>query len=42
MVMYNGEIKKEFSRSEATQEKLLFYASGGEDSKRTQTNINKK
>ncbi|MCR4431544.1 MAG: sugar ABC transporter ATP-binding protein [Tepidanaerobacteraceae bacterium] len=30
LVMYNGEIRKEFSRSEATQEKILFYASGGE------------
>jgi len=36
MVMYNGEIKKEFSRSEATQEKILYYASGGENSKKEQ------
>jgi ribose transport system ATP-binding protein len=30
LVMFNGEIHKEFSKEEATQEKILFYASGGE------------
>lgn len=28
-VMYNGEIRKIFNREEATQEQILFYASGG-------------
>lgn len=28
-VMYNGEIRKVFQREEATQEKILYYASGG-------------
>lgn len=28
-VMYNGEIRKTFAREEATQEQLLYYASGG-------------
>ncbi|MDI3540913.1 MAG: ribose transport system ATP-binding protein [Thermosediminibacterales bacterium] len=34
LVMYNGEIKKEFSRSEATQQKIMYYASGGENLKK--------
>ncbi|HSJ37547.1 MAG TPA: sugar ABC transporter ATP-binding protein, partial [Planococcus sp. (in: firmicutes)] len=29
LVMYNGQIVKEFSREEATQERILLYASGG-------------
>ncbi len=29
MVMYNGEIRTEMTRAEATQEKILYYASGG-------------
>jgi ribose transport system ATP-binding protein len=28
-VMYNGEVRKLFVREEATQEKILYYASGG-------------
>lgn len=36
LVMYNGEIKKEFSRSEATQQKIMYYASGGDDLKKEQ------
>ncbi|MBD0380006.1 sugar ABC transporter ATP-binding protein [Paenibacillus sedimenti] len=28
-VMYNGEIRKMFQREEATQEQILYYASGG-------------
>ncbi|KAB2328500.1 sugar ABC transporter ATP-binding protein [Cytobacillus depressus] len=31
LVMYDGKIVKEFSRSEATQEKILLYASGGKE-----------
>lgn len=31
IVMYNGEISKIFDREEATEEKLLYYASGGKD-----------
>ncbi len=31
LVMCDGRIVKELSRAEATQEKLLYYASGGED-----------
>lgn len=31
MVMYNGEVSKLFEKGEATQEKLLYYASGGRD-----------
>lgn len=30
-VMYDGELVKELSHAEATQEKILFYASGGKD-----------
>ncbi len=29
MVMYNGEIRKVFTQEEATQEQILYYASGG-------------
>jgi ribose transport system ATP-binding protein len=29
MVMYNGEIRKTFTKEEATQEQILYYASGG-------------
>jgi ribose transport system ATP-binding protein len=29
MVMYNGEIRKTFAQKEATQEQILYYASGG-------------
>lgn len=29
MVMYNGEIRKVFSKGEPTQEEILYYASGG-------------
>lgn len=29
MVMYNGEIRKVFSQEEATQQQILYYASGG-------------
>jgi len=32
LVMYNGEVRKVFDKGEATQEKILFYASGGRDS----------
>jgi len=32
LVMYNGEISKVFEKGEATQEKILYYASGGRDS----------
>lgn len=31
LVMYNGQIVKEFSREEATQERILLYASGGKE-----------
>ena len=31
LVMYNGQIVKEFSRQEATQERILLYASGGKE-----------
>lgn len=31
LVMYNGQIVKEFSRGEATQERILLYASGGKE-----------
>ncbi|MBY0121284.1 sugar ABC transporter ATP-binding protein [Bacillus sp. S/N-304-OC-R1] len=31
LVMYDGQIVKEFSRDEATQEKILLYASGGKE-----------
>lgn len=31
LVMYDGRIVKEFSRNEATQEKILLYASGGKE-----------
>ncbi|WNS75825.1 sugar ABC transporter ATP-binding protein [Bacillus sp. DTU_2020_1000418_1_SI_GHA_SEK_038] len=31
LVMYDGKIVKEFSRNEATQEKILLYASGGKE-----------
>lgn len=31
LVMYNGQIVKEFSRGDATQERILLYASGGKD-----------
>lgn len=30
MVMYDGEIRKIFNRDEVSQEKMLYYASGGE------------
>ncbi|CAM4222222.1 sugar ABC transporter ATP-binding protein [Paenibacillus tarimensis] len=33
LVMCDGQIVKELSRAEATQEKILLYASGGEDGK---------
>lgn len=29
LVMFNGEIRKSFNKSEASQEKILYYASGG-------------
>jgi ribose transport system ATP-binding protein len=29
MVMYNGEIRKTFMKEEASQEKIMYYASGG-------------
>ena len=32
LVMYNGEVSKVFNKGEATQEKILYYASGGRDS----------
>lgn len=32
LVMYNGEVRKVFSKYEATQEKIIYYASGGKDS----------
>ncbi|MDD3839457.1 MAG: sugar ABC transporter ATP-binding protein [Clostridia bacterium] len=31
LVMYNGQIRKVFSEDEATQEKIIYYASGGKD-----------
>ncbi|MDN3427232.1 sugar ABC transporter ATP-binding protein [Microbacterium sp. APC 3898] len=31
LVMYNGQIVKELSRQEATQERILLYASGGKE-----------
>ncbi|WP_282241634.1 sugar ABC transporter ATP-binding protein [Psychrobacillus sp. NEAU-3TGS] len=31
LVMYNGQIVKEFSRGDATQERILLYASGGKE-----------
>lgn len=31
LVMYNGQVVKEFSRQEATQERILLYASGGKE-----------
>lgn len=31
LVMYDGQIVKEFSRQEATQERILYYASGGKE-----------
>ncbi|WP_313892767.1 sugar ABC transporter ATP-binding protein [Psychrobacillus sp.] len=31
LVMYNGQFVKEFSREEATQERILLYASGGKE-----------
>jgi simple sugar transport system ATP-binding protein len=31
LVMYDGQIVKEFSRQEATQERILLYASGGKE-----------
>lgn len=31
LVMYNGQIVKEFSREDATQERILLYASGGKE-----------
>ena len=31
LVMYDGKIVKEFTREEATQEKILLYASGGKE-----------
>jgi len=31
LVMYNGQIVKEFSHEEATQEKIMLYASGGKE-----------
>jgi ribose transport system ATP-binding protein len=31
MVMYNGEIRKIFNKEEATQEKILYFASGGKE-----------
>lgn len=31
LVMYDGQIVKEFSKEEATQEKILLYASGGKE-----------
>jgi len=33
IVMYNGEVRKEFRKGEATQESILYYASGGSDCK---------
>ncbi|SHH42736.1 sugar ABC transporter ATP-binding protein [Clostridium grantii] len=36
-IMCNGEIKKELKRNEFSQEKILFYASGGEDNDHKQT-----
>jgi len=32
VVMFNGEIRKIFNKEEASQEKILYFASGGEDS----------
>jgi hypothetical protein len=29
MVMYNGETRKTFTKEEASQEQILYYASGG-------------
>ena len=29
MVMYNGEVRRIFNKEEASQEKILYYASGG-------------
>lgn len=31
LVMYNGQLVKEFSREDATQERILLYASGGKE-----------
>ncbi|WP_028561302.1 sugar ABC transporter ATP-binding protein [Paenibacillus pinihumi] len=31
IVMYDGQLVKQFARGEATQEQLLYYASGGEE-----------
>ncbi|WP_342599549.1 sugar ABC transporter ATP-binding protein [Psychrobacillus sp. FSL H8-0483] len=31
LVMYNGQFVKEFSRADATQERILLYASGGKE-----------
>jgi ribose transport system ATP-binding protein len=31
LVMFNGEIRKTFNKGDASQEKILYYASGGKD-----------
>lgn len=31
LVMFNGEVRKTFNKGEASQEKILFYASGGKN-----------
>lgn len=38
LVMYNGQIVKEFSREEATQEKIMLYASGGREEQHERQN----
>lgn len=39
IVMYNGEIRKMLNKGEASQEKILYYASGGKETIESSTNL---
>lgn len=39
IVMYNGEIRKMLNKGEVSQEKILYYASGGKETVESSTNL---